>query len=92
LTMNEETSDGKQGECRECEELLEMIAAFVDGEADTELRRELLLHAQTCTDCARLLRSFQRLVHYCHIEPNCEMPANVRRELWITIRQEIAPD
>jgi anti-sigma factor RsiW len=90
--MKEEASDGKQIDCKECEELLQMIAEYVDGEADEELRRELLLHAQTCGDCARLLRSFQRLVHYCHLEPNCEMPARVRHELWITIRQEIGPD
>ena len=90
--MKEETSDGKQVACQECEELLQMIAEYVEGDADEELKRELLLHAQTCTDCARLLRSFQRLVHYCHLEPNCEMPAAVRTQLWVTIRQEISTD
>jgi hypothetical protein len=79
-------------ECTECVELLEMMAQFIDGEADEELRRDLILHAQSCRDCARLLRSLQRLVHYCHLEPNCEMPVTVRRELWVTIRRELHTD
>ena len=86
--MSDETAE--QGvTCRECVELLQMMAQFVEGEADEELRRDLLVHAQSCGDCARILRTLQRLVHYCHIEPNCEMPASVRHELWVTIRQEL---
>lgn len=76
-------------ECPECEEARELIARYMGGDEDEELARELLLHAQTCADCATLLRSLRRLVDYCRLEPNCEMPVTVRRELWVTIRREI---
>jgi hypothetical protein len=65
------------GECHDCTEAKELIA------------RKVLLHAQSCTECATLLRSLKRLVHYCSLEPTCDMPTTVRRELWVTIRREI---
>lgn len=80
------------GECHDCGEVKELIARYVGGEEDQELARQVLLHAQTCAECATLLRSLKRLVHYCSLEPNCEMPVAVRRELWVTIRREIHTD
>ena len=84
---------GKQTtECHECDEAKDLIARYMGGDEDDELARELLLHAQTCAECATLLRSLRRLVDYCHLEPNCEMPVTVRRELWVTIRRELHTD
>jgi len=77
------------GECHDCDEARELIARYMGGDEDEDLAREMLLHAQTCADCATLLRSLRRLVDYCRLEPNCEMPVTVRRELWVTIRREI---
>jgi hypothetical protein len=77
------------GECHDCVEAEELIARFVSGEEDEELARQVLLHAQSCADCASLFRSLKRLVHYCSLEPTCEMPTTVRQELWVTIRREI---
>ena len=77
------------GECRDCGEAKELIARFVGGDEDDELARKVLLHAQSCSECATLLRSLKRLVHYCSLEPTCDMPVTVRRELWVTIRREI---
>jgi len=80
------------GECRDCTEAKELIARYLSGDEDEELARNVLLHAQTCSECATLLRSLKRLVHYCSLEPNCEMPVTVRRELWVTIRRELHTD
>ena len=77
------------GECHDCGEVEGLIARYVGGDEDEELARQVLLHAQTCPECAGLLRSLKRLVHYCSLEPTCEMPVTVRRELWVTIRREI---
>jgi hypothetical protein len=79
----------RTGECRDCTEAKDQIARYVGGDEDEELARKVLLHAQTCSDCAILLRSLKRLVHYCSLEPTCEMPVTVRRELWVSIRREI---
>jgi hypothetical protein len=79
----------RTGECHDCGEAKELIARYVGGEEDEELARKLLLHAQTCSECATLLRSLKRLVHYCSLEPACDMPTTVRRELWVSIRREM---
>ena len=79
-------------ECGDCEEVKKLIARYVSGDEDEELARKVLVHAQSCGQCATLLRSLKRLVHYCSLEPNCEMPVAVRRELWITIRRELHTD
>lgn len=81
--------DTEDGECVECAELLEQLAGYLDGELSPEVQHDLLLHAQECAHCARLVRSLRRLVDYCRLEPNCEMPPAVRTELWITIRREL---
>lgn len=77
------------GECHDCGEARELIARYVNGDEDEELARQVLLHAQSCPECAGLLRSLKRLVHYCRLEPTCDMPGAVRKELWISIRREI---
>jgi hypothetical protein len=86
------SDDELAGECLECQELLETISEFLEGELTEELRRDLLVHAQSCSRCAALLHSLRRLVGYCRIEPGQDMPDYVRQQLWITIRQEIHAD
>lgn len=81
--------DIRNDACSECEELLELLNGFLDGELDDELRHELMLHAQSCNNCARLLYSLRRLVAHCRTEPSCDMPASVRQQLWLAIRREI---
>ncbi len=83
------SDDDFVGECRECEELLETISEFLEGELTDEMRRDLLVHAQSCSRCAALLHSLRRLVGYCRVEPGEDMPAEVRQQLWVAIRQEI---
>jgi hypothetical protein len=77
-------------ESHECTEGHELIARYMGGDSDDELTRALLLHAQSCRKCAGLLRSLKRLVHYCQLEPNCEMPVTVRKDLWATIRRDLS--
>jgi len=76
-------------ECSDCDEVQKLIAEYLGGEEDSELACALLLHVQSCPDCAALLRSLKRMIHYCHLEPNCELPVAVREELWVTIRREL---
>ena len=69
------------GECHDCGEARELIARYMGGDEDERLARKVLLHAQTCTECAALLRNLDRLVHFCSLEPTREMPMTGRREL-----------
>lgn len=80
----------KEGvECRECTEAGELISERLCGELDHESTKRLILHAQSCPKCARLLRTLMRLVHTLQLEPPIEMPAVVRSELWVKIQYEI---
>jgi hypothetical protein len=85
-------SKKQTGECHDCGEARELIARYVSGDEDEELARKVLLHAQSCSECASLFRSLKRLVHYCSLEPACDLPTTVRRELWVKIRREIHAD
>lgn len=76
-------------ECRQCAELLEWAAAYLEGDAPAELRRELLVHVHDCAVCARLLRSLQRMVELFHLTPHQEVPAEVHERLWVAIRHEL---
>jgi anti-sigma factor RsiW len=83
--MNEENGNY----CTDCQELVEWVAEYLEGEMDPETQRQLLVHVQTCRRCAEMLRSMKRLVNYCQLEPNCEVPRTVHQELWVSIRREI---
>jgi len=76
-------------ECRECTEVGGLISERLCGELDHESTKRLILHAQSCPNCARLLRALMRLVHTLQMEPPIEMPPVVRSELWVKIRCEI---
>jgi len=83
------TDEFIDSECPECAELLEALSEYIEGGLAEELRSEVVMHAQTCPQCGRLLFSLRRLIAYCQVQPNCEMPAQVRQQLWIAIRQEL---
>jgi anti-sigma factor RsiW len=83
------SDDASDSQFQECDELLGVLSEYLEGELTEELRREVILHAQTCIHCAQLLNTLRRLVAYCQTEPTCEMPTQVRRELWLAIRHEL---
>jgi len=76
-------------ECRECAELLEWASAYLEGDATDELRRELLIHVQSCATCARMYRSLKRVVHFCQLETGHDVPSVVHERLWLAIREEL---
>jgi len=72
----------------ECTKGHELIAEHLGGEADREPTRELLLHAQVCKNCARLLRSLRPLVLFCLGESDSETPGEPK-VLFSAIRREL---
>lgn len=74
------------GSC-DCVELQEWALLFVEGELPDESRCQLLVHIQTCTACARLVRTLKKTVHLCRLEPGTVVPEKTHRQLWQTIRQ-----
>ncbi|MGB9742937.1 MAG: anti-sigma factor family protein [candidate division WOR-3 bacterium] len=66
----------------DCVELRELALLFVDGELEPEARRRVLIHIQECRNCARLVRSLKRTVHFCHLETDWVVPEQAHRRLW----------
>lgn len=81
----------KQKQTCECAELEAWAALYVEGEAPAVIKQHLLLHIQTCRSCARLVRSLQRTVHYCHLETGCEIPARAHEKLWDILKRHLKP-
>lgn len=75
----------KSGGC--CAEFEEWVMRFVDGELESEQRRQLLIHIQSCYNCARLVRSLKRTVHFCQLEPGWEVPEPTHRRLWERLKE-----
>lgn len=73
----------------DCAELEEWAVLYVDGEVSGEIRERLLIHIQTCSNCAQLVRSLQRTVHYCQIECGWDVPQKAHERLWQTLRNLI---
>ena len=77
-------------ECRECNELLDLLVDFFDGQATEQARAELMAHAHSCDHCARLLWSVRRVVVVCRSETRTVVPATIHERLWAVLREEIA--
>ncbi|MGQ9707485.1 MAG: anti-sigma factor family protein [bacterium] len=75
-----------------CAELKEWAALYVEGEISEENRQQLLIHIQTCSNCAHLVRSLKRTVHYCQIEPGRDVPQDAHQRLWQSLRRLLDQD
>ena len=75
-------------ECRECQELLDLLVDYLDGNETAEMRRELMEHVTSCGQCARLLYSLRRVVGTCRCEASAEVPVHVHRQLWQVLVEE----
>jgi hypothetical protein len=76
-------------ECVECQELQTLIAEYIEGEAGREECAQLMIHITTCRECATLVRSLKRVVHYCRLEPGCDVPTAVHEQLWQFIQTKV---
>ena len=81
-------SGKRPNERHECTKGHELISKYMGGLPDADPTRELLLHAQTCANCARLLRSLKPLVLFCLGESDGETPGE-RKVLFSAIRREL---
>lgn len=81
-------SDDRFAECPECAEFLDWIAEFLDGEASTEVRQELMLHVHSCASCTRLVWSLRRVLGFCRTQVGQEVPQVVHEQLWQVLIQE----
>ena len=66
-----------------CRELIDFLAAYLDGELAAETRAAFELHLSLCPDCVDYLASYRGTIRLGRraCEPEAELPANVPSEL-----------
>ena len=66
-----------------CRELIEFLAAYMDGELAAETRAAFELHLSRCPNCVEYLASYRETIRLGRraCEPEAELPANVPSEL-----------
>ncbi len=72
-----------------CQELVELVSAFVDGELDPETERRLVDHAAMCDGCGTYIDQFRRTIGTLGEIPEDEdaLPDDVRDELLRQFRE-----
>jgi anti-sigma factor RsiW len=66
-----------------CRELIDFLAAYLDGELAPEVRADFEAHLSLCPDCGDYLASYREAIRIGKqaCEPDAELPADLPREL-----------
>ena len=68
---------------KNCEELLGSLSAYIDGELNPELCRELEKHLAGCDDCRVVLNTTKRTIDLVHSPvEKTDLPDDVRERLF----------
>jgi anti-sigma factor RsiW len=63
----------------ECQEMLERVSAYIDGELDAAECHTIEAHCQTCPRCATFIDSLRHTVGLCREAGDRPLPESVRR-------------
>jgi anti-sigma factor RsiW len=64
-----------------CRAVWKLISSFIDGELDSELRRQLEEHLQKCSHCAALLQGTQNVIRLIADEQAFDLPSGFSERL-----------
>lgn len=71
-----------------CQELLDHISDYVDGELETTLCAELEAHLARCHNCRVMVDTVRRTITLYHSQAPTELPAGVENRLYKVLRIE----
>jgi anti-sigma factor RsiW len=75
-----------------CQELVELVSAFVDGELDPVTERRLVDHMAGCDGCGTYIDQFRRTIGTLGELPADKLPADMRDKLLQQFRDEPRPE
>lgn len=64
-----------------CQELVELVTAFLDGALDADTRRRFVAHLASCDGCAHYLDQFQQTIATLGRLPEESLPRGARDDL-----------
>jgi anti-sigma factor RsiW len=71
-----------------CEEVLQELSNFIDGDLDPELKQELESHLKACADCRLVVNQTKKTIEiFCDSEP-VELPGDVQARLHDVLRRK----
>jgi hypothetical protein len=73
----------------QCEDIGEKISAYLDGELETETRREIELHLRRCSECQALFEDFKQLHHAILQMPSIEPGPDFVRQVLTQVEEGI---
>lgn len=71
-----------------CQEILEHISDYVDGELEAALCAELEVHLAGCRNCRVMVDTLRKTITLYHAQPPAELPSGVEDRLYRVLRIE----
>lgn len=69
-----------------CQEILDHISDYVDGELEAALCAELEAHLANCHDCRVLVDTIRKTITLYHAQAGSELPSGVEDRLYRVLR------
>jgi anti-sigma factor RsiW len=73
-----------------CQELLERLSRYIDGELATADRRAIEQHLRDCPCCEKYLHGLEHAVDLCREQGRPELPADVRARALQRVQELLA--
>ena len=71
-----------------CQEILDRISDYVDGELEAALCAELEAHLTGCRNCRVMVDTIRKTITLYHSQPAAELPSDVEDRLYKVLKIE----
>ncbi len=72
-----------------CEQVVDVLVDYIDGELDAEHSQRLQNHCDSCLHCARFVETYCRTGKICRKALSVTMPGSVESTLFEFLRTEL---
>jgi len=73
-----------------CEELVQLIGDYIDGQLEAEIHATLELHVTTCSNCGGHIDTYRLTLRVCRALPKCDpLPAAVEARLRAVLAEQL---
>lgn len=71
-----------------CQEILEHISDYVDGDLEAALCAELEAHLAGCRNCRVMVDTVRKTITLYHAQPPADLPSDVKSRLYRVLKIE----
>lgn len=73
----------KHEHCLGCQDILQNLNAYIDGELDTAMCNQVEAHIEACPDCQIVVNTLKKTIHLYQVDSkDASLPAEARRRLY----------